>query len=63
MGCLFPLSVISGKVPSRGLSGPQTHHMVVFPASYTFIQAKRILKGSFFDPEAEIPFSVLWYIY
>ncbi|AWF33380.1 hypothetical protein CSC17_5898 (plasmid) [Klebsiella oxytoca] len=37
--------------------------MVVFPASYTFIQVKRIPEGSFFDPDAEFLFSVLWYIY
>lgn len=59
----IPISAISGKAPLCGLSGPQTHHMVVFLVSDTIIQVKRILRGSFFDPDAEFFLSVLWYIH
>lgn len=58
----FPLSAFSGKAPPAWQPGDQTPYIVLYPSQSHFIQVKRILPGSFFDPPSKFYDSFLWYI-
>ncbi|WP_437750007.1 hypothetical protein ACRYSL_22345 (plasmid) [Enterobacter mori] len=58
----FPLSAFSGKAVPAGPSGTQALYIALRSALSRFIQAKRILSGSFSDLYGKLYDSFLWYI-